>query len=76
MQIELMVGPWVKDPAGGEAVGWAHIALSLDSAAAVDAAAARFEASGLLVSPPRLTGAGIYEAIVRTPDGSVIEITA
>jgi lactoylglutathione lyase len=76
VQIELMVAPWVKDPAGGEAVGWAHIALSLDGAAAVDAAAARFEASGLLVSPPRTTGDGFYEAIVRTPDGTAIEITA
>jgi len=54
----------------------AHIALSLGSAEAVDAAAGRFEKTGLLVSSPRRTGDGFYEAIVRTPEGILVEITA
>ena len=75
VQIELMAGPWVNGPAAAEGVGWAHIALALGSAEAVDAAAARFEKVGFLVSAPRTTGDGLYEAVIRTPEGTPIEIT-
>jgi lactoylglutathione lyase len=74
LRIELMEGPWVEPPATPEAVGWAHLALSIGSRDAVDAAAERFEAAGLLAAPPRLTGDGYYEALVRTPDGILIEL--
>ena len=73
MRIELMEGPWVT-PHPGEATGWAHIAYSTGSSEAVDRLAARFEADGLLVSVPRTTGDGYYEAVIRTPDGTLIEI--
>lgn len=74
--IELMTGPWVADAsAGADPVGWAHIAVSLGSDAAVDALAARLAATGALASPPRRTGDGFYEAVVRTPEGALVEIT-
>ena len=75
-QIELMSGPFVADPARPDGIGWAHVAFSLGSAEAVDATAARFEQLVLLVSAPRMTGDGFYEAVIRTPDGTPIEITA
>ena len=74
--LELMTGPWLLCDASGERPGWAHIALSLGSAEAVDAAAGRFAGLGLLVSGPRPTGDGFYEAVVRAPDGTLVEITA
>jgi lactoylglutathione lyase len=73
-RIELMTGPWVAD-APAEAVGWDHVAVSLDSPAAVDALAERCRAEGCLVSPPRTTGDGFYEAVVAMPGGTRIEIT-
>lgn len=73
LQIELMEGPWVAPPPG-EASGWAHVAFSVGSVAEVDRLATRFEADGLMVSAPRRTGDGFYEAVVRAPDGTLIEI--
>lgn len=73
--IELMTGPWLEGESGGERPGWAHVAVSLGSGEAVDAAARRFAAEGALVSGPRKTGDGYYEAVVRGPDGALVEIT-
>lgn len=72
-RIEIMEGPWVS-PHPGETCGWAHIALSVGSQPQVDAFAARFRRDGLLVSEPRITGDGYYEAVVRSPEGTLIEI--
>ena len=75
--IELMTGPWLAsedDQATGRH-GWAHIAISVGSQDAVRSLADRFEAAGLLVSSPRTTGDGYFEAVGRTPDGSLVEIT-
>lgn len=73
---EIMEGPWVgqADPAE-ERTGLAHVALSLGSEQAVEAMAARAEANGILVAKPRWTGDAFYEAVVRDPDGNLIEIT-
>jgi lactoylglutathione lyase len=76
LQLELMAAPWVEGGAAKDRLGWAHVALSLESVGAVDAAAARFAAVGLLVSAPRRTGDGFYEAVVQTPEGTLIEIVA
>jgi len=73
LQIELMQGPWVG-PHPGEAAGWAHLALAVGSVAEVDRVAERFGKDGLLVSAPRRTGDGYYEAVVRSPDGTLVEI--
>lgn len=75
-QIELMTGPWVGDAAQGEIVGWDHIAVSLGSKDEVDRLAARCAQEGRLVSAPRMTGDGFYEAVIAAPDGTRIEITA
>lgn len=76
VQIELMTGPWIGAEPDAERPGWDHIALSLGSAEAVDALAARCREDGCLVSGPRTTGDGFYEAVLATPDGTRIEITA
>jgi lactoylglutathione lyase len=56
--------------------GWAHVAVSLGSEDAVRALAARMEAAGHLLSPPRLTGDGFFEAVLSDPDGNLVEITS
>ncbi|MBP7334990.1 VOC family protein [Niveispirillum sp.] len=75
--IELMSAPWLSGEGeqGWERCGWAHIALSLGSQAAVNDLAARLSALDLLDSGPRWTGDGYYEAVVKDPDGNLIEIT-
>ena len=76
-QIELMTGPWVARPhRGAESVGWDHVAVALGDARAVDELAARCAADGVLVSPPRTTGDGFYEAVLAMPDGTRVEVTA
>jgi lactoylglutathione lyase len=75
--IELMQGPWISgQDEQTERRGYAHLALSLGSREAVDALAMRAAASGILLSPARMTGDGFYEAVLRDPDGNPIEITA
>jgi lactoylglutathione lyase len=75
-EIELMTGPWIEGSHTGEATGWHHIAISLDSREAVDTLAERCRIDGCLESGPRMTGDGYYEAVVKMPDGTPIEITA
>ena len=76
--LELMTGPWLSnDPMlPEERPGWAHVAVSVGSEAAVQALAERLDAAGLLVAPPRWTGDGFYEALVRDPDGNLVEVTS
>jgi lactoylglutathione lyase len=73
--IELMTAPWLADARDPDSVGWDHIAISLGDRAAVDDLAARCDADGLLVSAPRMTGDGFYEAVIAAPDGTRVEIT-
>lgn len=75
-KIELMTIGGMAQAPGREHPGWDHIAVSLGDAAAVDRLAARCQADGLLVSAPRLTGDGFYEALIAMPDGTLVEITA
>ena len=76
-ELELMSAPWLDDPApaGAERAGWAHVAISLGSEAAVDALSARLSADGFLLAAPRHTGDGFYEAVAIDPEGNLIEIT-
>lgn len=76
VQIELMTGPWIAAEPDAERPGWDHVALSLGSTEAVNALAARCRQDGCLVSGPRTTGDGFYEAVLAMPDGTRIEITA
>lgn len=73
--IEIMQGPWITAQAAEERQGYAHLALSLGSRESVDVMATRAAAAGTLVSPARMTGDGFYEAVLRDPDGNLIEIT-
>lgn len=76
LEVELMTGPWVGGGEAGDRAGWDHIAISVGSRAAVDDFAARTRAMGYLEAEPRETGDGFYEAIVRAPDGTRVEITS
>ncbi len=68
------------DPSGlviPEHAGFAHLAFSVGSEAAVDEMTERL--SGLeiaVVSGPRRTGDGYYESVIADPEGNLIEITA
>lgn len=75
-QIELMSGPWLPEDEIADRPGWDHIAISVGGVADVDALAARCREAGNLAAEPRVTGDGYYEAIVRMPDGTPIEIVA
>jgi lactoylglutathione lyase len=74
--VEVMSGPWVADHNPSERSGYAHVALSLGSREAVDRLASEMDKEGALVGAPRLTGDGFYEAVVRDPDGNLVEVTA
>ncbi|HJX63402.1 MAG TPA: VOC family protein [Polyangia bacterium] len=57
--------------------GYAHLALSLGTRAAVDATVARLESHGVVVlSQARVTGDGYYEAALADPEGNRIELVA
>jgi len=69
-RLELMVSP-------GESPRPAHVAISVGSREAVDRIVKEMAASGVrIVSQPRLTGDGYYEAVIADPDGNLLEITA
>lgn len=74
-RIELMTGPWVAPGPTDDCGGYAHLALALGSADAVDHMAAALRAAGTPVDGPRRTGDGFYEATLRDPDENLIEIT-
>ncbi len=69
-RLELMKSP-------GEAARLAHLAVSVGSRNAVDRLVKAMEAAGVhVVSGPRLTGDGYYEALVTDTEGNLIEITS
>lgn len=73
--IELMsLNDLDSGPNGKELTGWAHIAINVGSRDEVDLMVAKATQLGILVSPARKTGDGFYEAIIRDPDGNLIEI--
>ena len=75
--IELMTLPELDaGQTGREITGWAHIAIAVGNEQQVDEMAARAADSGILIAQPRRTGDGFYEAIIRDPDGNLIELVA
>ncbi|MGE5985322.1 glyoxalase/bleomycin resistance/extradiol dioxygenase family protein [Klebsiella michiganensis] len=75
--IELMTKPGlVAQTADNNHTGWVHLAITVGGAEKVDMLANRAAAQGILVSPPRITGDGYYEAVIKDPDGNLIEIVA
>lgn len=76
-RIELMSGvDGVHDSPRGTVAGYAHVALSLGSRAAVDDLVRDLEQAGVVIAGrPRTTGDGYYEAVVEDPEGNRIELT-
>jgi len=69
-RLELMAAP-------GERARLAHIAISVGSIGAVDGLVSEMKSAGVpLLSGPRLTGDGYYEAVVTDTEGNFVEITA
>ena len=61
----------------GEVPRLAHLAVSVGSRGAVDGLVKAMEAAGIhIVSGPRLTGDGYYEALVTDTEGNLLEITS
>lgn len=59
-----------------ERLGLAHLAFSLGSKEAVDAKVKELRAAGCdLLSGPRITGDGYYEAVVTDLEGNLLELT-
>jgi len=69
-RLELMESP-------GETPRMAHIAVSVGSREAVDCLIAEMKVAGVpIVSGPRVTGDGYYEAVVTDSEGNLVEITS
>lgn len=75
--IELMTKPGLTQHApDNNTSGWVHLAISVGGSENVDVMAMRAKEQGILVSDPRTTGDGYYEAVIQDPDGNLIEIVA
>lgn len=69
-RLELMASP-------EEVPRHAHIAISLGSRPAVDRLVKEMEQAGVqIVSRPRVTGDGYYEAVIADSEGNLVEITS
>jgi lactoylglutathione lyase len=78
-RLELMYRPDIPSmatQAGQERLGYAHLAMSVGSEAAVDALTMRLVTDGYpCLDGPRRTGDGYYESVILDPEGNRIEIT-
>lgn len=75
--IELMTKPGlIGQQPDNNRRGWVHLAISVGGNENVDAIAMQAQGQGILVSGPRTTGDGYYEAVIKDPDGNLIEIVA
>ncbi|CAH5075589.1 VOC family protein [Klebsiella oxytoca] len=75
--IELMTKPGLTAlTADNNHTGWVHLAITVCGAENVDRLAKRAAEQDILVSAPRTTGDGYYEAVIKDPDGNLIEIVA
>ena len=75
--IELMTKPGLTAlTADNNHTGWVHLAITVGGAENVDRLAKCAAEQDILVSAPRTTGDGYYEAVIKDPDGNLIEIVA
>ncbi|MBD1554962.1 VOC family protein [Pseudomonas typographi] len=75
VQLEVMHLPNLQSASAASRVGLAHVAFQLGSRDAVDAKVLRLAEHGIdIEGAPRLTGDGYYEAVIRDPDGNLIEL--
>ena len=74
--LELMSLPALSSATAdvAERPGWTHVAIALGSRELVDRLAQRAQECGALLSPPRVTGDGYYEAVICDPEGNSVEI--
>ncbi|HET9512717.1 MAG TPA: VOC family protein [Gemmatimonadales bacterium] len=76
-RLELMSLPGLGSTAVAPAIGFAHIAISVGSRLGVERLVERMRGDGVpVLSEPRVTGDGYFEAVVQDPDGNRVEITA
>jgi len=60
-----------------QTLGYAHLAISVESEAEVDALTERIASDGYRIfDGPRRTGDGCYESVVLDPEDNRVEITA
>ena len=77
-RLELMHRPDIIEEAERDQkrTGYAHLAFSVGSEAAVDALTQRLVEDGhTRLNGPRRTGDGYYESVVLDPEGNRVEIT-
>lgn len=74
-RIELMHDE-AHDVVTKDTLGYGHIALAVGNKKAVDQYVQQFVAEGIsVISGPRVTGDGYYEAVIQDPEGNLIELT-
>ena len=75
-RLELMHRHDIEASSDQERTGYAHLAFSVGSEAAVDALTQRLVEDGYTrLNGPRRTGDGYYESVVLDPEGNRVEIT-
>lgn len=75
-RIELITKPFLSDRSV-DTLGYAHLALAVGTKEEVDSFVEQFLTDGYpLLSGPRMTGDGYYEAVIQDPEGNFIELTA
>lgn len=76
-RLEIMTRPEIQNAEKNSlCAGYAHVAFSMGSKAAVDALTEKLKADGYKVSSgPRTTGDGYYESCIVGIEGNMIEIT-
>lgn len=63
-------------PRIADSLGYGHIAIAVGDKKAVDQMVERFLTDHFpLLSGPRTTGDGYYEAVIQDPEGNLIELT-
>lgn len=76
-RLEIMTRPEIQnDEKNPLSAGYAHVAFSVGSKAAVDALTEKLKVDGYKVAGgPRTTGDGYYESCIAGIEGNMIEIT-
>ncbi|WP_296031410.1 VOC family protein [uncultured Treponema sp.] len=76
-RLEIMTRPEIQnDEKNSLSAGYAHVAFSVGSKAAVDALTEKLKADGYKIAGgPRTTGDGYYESCIVGIEGNMVEIT-
>lgn len=75
-RLEIMNAPELKENDDQKRIGYAHIAMAVESKDKVDSLTNELKENGFEVtSGPRTTGDGYYESVIKGPENITIEIT-